>query len=197
MPNILQSKSAHSSQVHFLVQAGSSPTRSVPMIANSASTAAAPPVEMGRLPQPAVAAGPTAATGRVGDRPVGALHAITVDRLARSSIHRSTPGAEEGDHAASRAMSTTLWSKSLLRFIKRESTRSGNDEADRQGVEASSVAGQSHARARMLRRQLARSDPFPPSRFLRTGRSPKSALYEPATYQAVIENLTLRASCRR
>ena len=91
-----------------MVQAESTAAQSVPMIANSASTAAAPPVEMGRLPQPAVAAGPTAATGRVGDRPVGALHAISVARLARPSIRRSRPGAEQGDHAASRAKSTTL-----------------------------------------------------------------------------------------
>jgi hypothetical protein len=57
-------------------------------------------------------------------------------RLARPGIRRSTPGAEEGDHVAPQAKSTTLWSKSLFRFIKREGTRTANDVAVRQGVEA-------------------------------------------------------------
>ena len=63
VPNILHSKSAHPSQVHFVVQAESTAAQSVPMIANSARIAAAPlwkwgvrrslPLPPRRLPQPA------------------------------------------------------------------------------------------------------------------------------------------------
>ena len=38
---------------------------------------------------------------------------------------------------------------------------------------------------------LSATDPFPPSRFLRCGRSPKSALNETAIYEAVVGNLTV------